>query len=371
MRVIIHARAAVIEGSLQEDVCLEIKNKVIVSISSDDTDHFDLQIENCLVPGFIDLHCHGGGGNYFSDLSDSGIANVIRTHREHGTSIGLASLVTEPIEVLKQQIQRLLPFAERGEIAGIHLEGPYLAKSRCGAHDPDLLRLPTIPEIEELLSVGKGQIKMVTIAPELSGGIEAINYLSSKNVIAAMGHSAANYAQTLEGLEAGSNLITHFPNAVSKLGDEGETLAKLVMNDQRLALEIILDGHHVDDESVSRIMTAAKNRIVLVTDAMCAAGGADGHYAIGKLPVTVKDSVARLDSNGALAGSTLTMDQAFFNAYSRYGFTLPQAVAASSTVPSRILGMRDRGEIAVGKRADLTEIDLSNHSAKSLSISIK
>ena len=369
--MIIHARAAVIEGSLRENVCLEIKNKVIISISSDDTDHFDLQIENCLVPSFIDLHCHGGGGNYFSDFSDSGIANVIRTHRESGTSIGLASLVTEPIEVLKQQIQRLLPFAERGEIAGIHLEGPYIATSRCGAHDPALMRLPLISELEDLLFVGQGHIKMLTIAPELDGAIEAITYLTSKQVIAAMGHSAANYAQALAGLEAGSNLITHFPNAVSKLGDEGETLAKLVMNDQRLALEIILDGHHVDDESVFRIMTAAKNRIVLVTDAMCAAGGGDGHYAIGKLPVTVKDSVARLDSNGALAGSTLTMEQAFINAFTRYGFTLPQAVAASATLPAKLLGLTDRGEIAVGKRADLTEIDLSNHSAKSLSTSMK
>ena len=366
--MIIHASAAVIEGSVRENVCLKIENNIILSISSDDTDHFDLQIENFLVPSFIDIHCHGGGGNYFSDLSDAEIANVIKTHREHGTSIGLASLVTEPINTLKQQIQRLLPFAERGEIAGIHLEGPYLAKTRCGAHDPDLLRLPTIPEIEELLSVGKGQIKMVTIAPELAGALEAINYLSSKDVIAAMGHSAANYAQALEGLEAGSNLITHFPNAVSKLGDEGETLAKLALSDSRLTLEIILDGHHVDDESVSRILRTAKNRIVLVTDAMCAAGSGDGRYAIGKLPVTVSGSVARLDSNGALAGSTLTMDQAFINAFTRFGFTLPEAVAASATLPAKLLGLTDRGEIAVGKRADLIEFDLTNHSTNVLSI---
>lgn len=213
-------------------------------------------------------------------------------------------------------------------------------------------------EFAELLSLGKGHIKMVTIAPELNGAIDSIKYLVSNGVKVAIGHSAADFDLSLRGVEAGATIVTHFPNAVSKLDDKGHTLAELALKDDRLYLEMILDGQHVSDEIAQRIYRAGSDRLALITDAMCAAGNSDGHYLIGQLPVTVKDSVARLDSNGALAGSTLTMDKAFFNMQTRLGFSIVQAVEATSKVAAQALGLHDRGEISVGMKADLLEVDL-------------
>ena len=356
--MIIQAKSAVIAGELREKVWLEIENGLISSVNFGEVAKFDREVKGVLVPGFVDMHCHGGGGFYFSSSNPSEIKKAIQTHYSHGTTTLIASLVTAPLKVLKTQIHALVPFADAGRIVGIHLEGPYLAHARCGAHDPSLLRDPNEDELAELLSAGQGYVKMVTMAPELDGAIDSIKYLVDHGVKVAIGHSAADFDSALRGVEAGATVVTHFPNAVSKLDDEGHTLAELAMQDRRLCLEMILDGHHVSSEIAKRIYNGATDRLALITDAMCAAGNSDGHYLIGQLPVTVKDSVARLDSNGALAGSTLTMDQAFFNLQSILGFSIVQAVTATSKVAAQALGFHDRGEIAVGMRADLLEVDL-------------
>ena len=356
--MIIQAKSAVIDGALRENTWLEVKNGLISSINFGEASKVDRVVKGVLIPGFVDMHCHGGGGFYFSDLDPLEIEQAIDTHYSHGTTTLVASLVTAPLDVLKTQIQRLVSFAEAGKIIGIHLEGPYLARSRCGAHDPSLLRDPKVNELAELLSVGKGYVKMVTIAPELDGAIDSIEYLVSKDVKVAIGHSAADFELTLRGVEAGASIVTHFPNAVSKLDDDGHTLADLAMSDSRLYLEMILDGHHVSEETAKRISTVAHDRLVMVTDAMCAAGNSDGHYLIGRLPVTVTDSVARLDSNGALAGSTLTMDNAFFNMQSKLGYSIAEAVLATSKRPAQALGLHGLGEIAVGMKADLLDVDI-------------
>lgn len=355
--MIIHAKSSVIDGVLHENIWIEVENNVITSINSSPPSHVDRVIDGVVVPGFVDMHCHGGGGYYFSDVDALNIEHAIATQRAHGTTTLVASLVTASLDELKTQIRRLVPFAEAGKIVGIHLEGPYLSVARCGAHDPALLREPKVSEIAELLEVGKGFIKMVTMAPELTGAIEAIEYLVANNITVAIGHSAADFDAALRGVEAGASVVTHFPNAVSKLEDKGHTLAELAMSDSRLCLEMILDGHHVADEVARRIYAVSSDRVALITDAMCAAGSSDGHYLIGQLPVTVRDSVARLDSNGALAGSTLTMDQAFFNMHSRLGYSIAQAVAATSTMAAQALGLQDRGKIAIGMKADLLEVD--------------
>jgi N-acetylglucosamine-6-phosphate deacetylase len=356
--MIIQARSAVIDGVLREKMWLEISDGVISSINFGETPNPDRVVDGVLIPGFVDMHCHGGGGFYFSDPSLQQIEQAINTHYSHGTTALVASLVTAPLDVLKTQIQRLVPFAKSGKISGIHLEGPYLAPTRCGAHDPLLLRDPNVKEIEELLAIGNGHVRMVTIAPELNGAIDSIKYLVSQGVKVAIGHSAADFDLALRGVEAGANIVTHFPNAVSKLDDDGHTLADLALSDTRLFLEMILDGHHVSDETARRVCAVAHDRLVMVTDAMCAAGNSDGHYLIGQLPVTVTDSVARLDSNGALAGSTLTMDKSFFNMQSRLGYSIVQAVLATSKRPAQALSLNNRGEIAVGMKADLLDVDL-------------
>ena len=281
--MIISAATVLIEEELQKEVWLEIEDGVIRSINSGTSPEYDLRYDGILIPGFVDIHCHGGGGKYFASLTDSEIAQVIATHRAGGTVAGLASLVTEPIPNLIAQIKRLVPFAQRNEIAGIHLEGPYLSHARCGAHDPNLLRTPTIPEVQTLLDAGQGFIKMITIAPELDGALEVIEYLSKSGVIAAIGHSQSDAATAQKAIDRGASVVTHFNNAMPKVVDGPGTMNSAVLNELRASLELILDGEHIATSVVREIFEAAPNRIVMITDAMSAAGSTDGTYQIANL----------------------------------------------------------------------------------------
>lgn len=354
--MIISAATVLIDQELQKEVWLEVEDGLIRSINSGSTPEYDYRYDGILIPGFVDIHCHGGGGKYFSSLTDAEISQVIATHRAGGTVAGLASLVTEPIPNLLEQIKRLVPFAERGEIAGIHLEGPYLSHARCGAHEPALLRTPTISEVQTLLDAGQGFIKMITIAPELDGALEVIEYLSKCGVIAAIGHSQSDAKTAEAAIDRGASVVTHFNNAMPKVVDGPGTMSSAVISDLRVSLELILDGEHVSTAIVRDVFTAAPNRIVMVTDAMSAAGSVDGNYQIAQLEVLVKDSVARLASNGSLAGSTLTMAKAFNHALNEIGISITEAVHAASTLPALILGRTDLGEIAVGKSAQLNHL---------------
>lgn len=356
--MIISAATVLIEEELQKEVWLEIEDGVIRSINSGTLPEYDLRYDGILIPGFVDIHCHGGGGKYFGGLTDTDIEQVIATHRAGGTVAGLASLVTEPIENLITQIKRLVPFAQRGDIAGIHLEGPYLSHARCGAHDPNLLRIPTLAEVQTLLDAGQGFIKMITIAPELDGALEVIEHLSKSGVIAAIGHSQSDAATAQKAIDHGASVVTHFNNAMPKVVDGPGTMNSAVLKDLRASLELILDGEHIATSIVREIFEAAPKRIVMITDAMSAAGSTDGTYKIANLEVSVKDGVARLASNGTLAGSTLTMAKAFSHALNEIGISITEAVHAASTLPALILGRSDLGEIAVGKSGYL------NHLAK-------
>ena len=356
--MIISAATVLIEEELQKEVWLEIEDGVIRSINSGTSPEYDLRYDGILIPGFVDIHCHGGGGKYFASLTDSEITQVIATHRSGGTVAGLASLVTEPIPNLISQIKRLVPFAQRNEIAGIHLEGPYLSHARCGAHDPNLLRTPTIPEVQTLLDAGQGFIKMITIAPELDGALEVIEFLAKSGVIAAIGHSQSDATTAQKAIDRGASVVTHFNNAMPKVVDGPGTMNSAVLNELRVSLELILDGEHIATSVVREIFEAAPNRIVMITDAMSAAGSTDGTYQIANLEVNVKDGIARLASNGTLAGSTLTMAKAFNHALNEIGISITEAVHAASTLPALILGRSDLGEIAVGKSGYL------NHLAK-------
>ena len=356
--MIISAATVLIEEELQKEVWLEIEDGVIRSINSGTLPEYDLRYDGILIPGFVDIHCHGGGGKYFGGLTDTDIEQVIATHRAGGTVAGLASLVTEPIENLITQIKRLVPFAQRGDIAGIHLEGPYLSHARCGAHDPNLLRIPTLAEVQTLLDAGQGFIKMITIAPELDGALEVIEHLSKSGVIAAIGHSQSDAATAQKAIDRGASVVTHFNNAMPKVVDGPGTMNSAVLKDLRASLELILDGEHIATSIVREIFEAAPKRIVMITDAMSAAGSTDGTYKIANLEVSVKDGVARLASNGTLAGSTLTMAKAFSHALNEIGISITEAVHAASTLPALILGRSDLGEIAVGKSGYL------NHLAK-------
>ena len=337
--MIIQSTSAVVDAKLVGHTWIEVSENLIRSVNAGVHPAPDQLIDGVLIPGFVDIHCHGGGGKYFSALTPGEIHSVIETHRGHGTTTLFASLVSEPIETLKVQIQRLKPFVESGQIAGVHLEGPYLSHAKCGAHDPLLLVNPDLAEIKELLQVADGAIEMITIAPELPGAIDAIKHLTA----------------------AGVTVVTHFMNAMDK-GLNEHSFASFVIADERLTVELILDGHHVPFKTAKEIYAAVGDRLIFVSDAMAAAGGTDGDYTIGKLPVIVDNGVARLQTNGSLAGSTLTMDVVFSNSIHKLGLSIPEAVAATSTRAAQRMGLADRGEIAVGKRADLLSYNMDSRS---------
>ena len=362
--MIIQASSAVVDGQLRGTTWIEVSENLIRSINSGVHPTPDQIIDGTVIPGFVDIHCHGGGGKYFSALTPGEIHSVIETHRGHGTTSLFASLVTEPIDVLTTQIERLKPFVESGQIVGIHLEGPYLSHARCGAHDPALLVHPELSEIKELLAVADGALSMITIAPELPGAIAAITHLAAAGVTVALGHTDGDFGNAAAGTNAGATVITHFMNAMDK-GLNDSSFASFVIADERLTVELILDGHHVPYKTAKEIYAAIGNRLIFVTDAMAAAGATDGNYTIGKMPVIVKEGVARLESNGALAGSTLTMDAVFLNAITQLDLSVTEAVAATSTRAAKAMGLNDRGEIAVGKRADLLSF---NPTAQSITL---
>ncbi|CAB4877195.1 MAG: amidohydrolase family protein [Actinobacteria bacterium] len=346
------ASRALINGQLESNVCIESTDGIISAIEVNSA--LPTTISGVVLPGFVDIHTHGGGGYYFSALKPEEISAAIDTHHAHGTTSMLASLVTEPLENLLKQIEALAPFVDKSCIKGIHLEGPYLAHSHCGAHDPALLRTPDIAELEQLISASKNSIRMVTIAPELDGAVPVIEFLCNKGIVVALGHSGADAVKTKAAIKAGAAVTTHFNNGMPKL-DSGENISSASLNNSGVALELILDGVHINSVDCQRILDAAPHRIVAITDAMSAAGSIDGDYTIGKLGVRVQDGIARLTSNGALAGSTLTMDRAFLNLVNNFGFSIADASHATSTLPAKIIGLTESGSIEVGKRTELIE----------------
>jgi N-acetylglucosamine-6-phosphate deacetylase len=354
--MIISAARAIIEGGDRSDIWLDIRDGLIHEIGEGAHPSVERKFPGTLIPGFVDIHCHGGGGYYFSNLNSDLISIAIETHRQAGTTTQYASLVTADLDQLKAQIEALIPFVRSGDLAGIHLEGPYLSHAKCGAHAPELLRAPQLAEVQSLIEWGQGTIAMVTIAPELEGALESIAWLASQGVIAAIGHSDADADTARAAIDAGARVVTHFTNAMAKMVG-GQSMATEVLDDSDISLELINDGTHVPVDVIEALKKNALDRTILVTDAMSAAGGNDGKYLIGNLEVEVKDSIARLVSNGALAGSTLTMERAFINFINKDGVNIVDAVHASSSHAAEVFGLKNVGSISVGKKANILHFD--------------
>ena len=315
-----------------------------------------------VVPGFVDTHVHGGGGTHFSGATRSDVATAAAFHRSHGTTTLVASLVTEDPDELLRQVSELALDAQAGVIDGIHLEGPWLAPTRCGAHDPALMRDPEFGEIDRILDAGAGAIRMVTIAPERDGALGAIERLVERGVVVAVGHTEATYAQTRAAIAAGATVGTHLFNAMRPIDrrEPGPVIA--LVEDPAVTVELITDGVHVDPalyRHISRVV--GRDRLSLVTDAISAAGMADGVYRLGPLAVDVVGGVARVAGTTTIAGSTATMDhQVRFAVASHSGLArdeaLALAVCQASVNPARALGFPASG-LSAGARADLVVLD--------------
>lgn len=321
-----------------------------------------------VVPGFIDTHCHGGGGASFTSLDPDELLTAVRAHRRHGTTTMLASLVSDPVDILREQVAALRELVQDGEVAGIHLEGPFISKARCGAHDPETLLEPDTGTVEKLLRAGQGAIRMVTIAPELHGGVKAVRQLAESGVIAAIGHTDGVEEQLLPAIDAGATVATHLFNGMRPLHHREPGPVGALLDDERITIELICDLVHLHP-TVVRLAAkhAGRNRTVLITDAMSATDAADGRYTLGRLEVDVHDGVATLADNGSLAGSTLTMDTAFRNLVGGAKLGILDAVHATSQRPAELLGIADRaGMLCAGYQADIVVLDQDLRPAKVL-----
>lgn len=311
-----------------------------------------------LVPGFVDLHNHGGGGASFSGTAEQ-ILTAIRAHRAHGTTTLVASTVTDEMDLLVRQAGLLSELAEQGDIAGIHFEGPFISPCRKGAHSEALLRHPEPAEVRKLIDAARGQARMLTLAAELPGGIDSVRLLAEHGVIAAIGHTDATYEQTVDAIEAGATVATHLFNAMPALGHRTPGPVAALLEDERVTVELINDGTHLHPAALELAFHhAGADRVAFITDAMDAAGIGDGRYMLGPLEVEVSEGVARLVEGGSIAGSTLTLDRAFKRAVTVDRLPVEDAVKALSANPARLLGLSDRvGSLEPGKDADLVLLD--------------
>ncbi|MFF7354398.1 N-acetylglucosamine-6-phosphate deacetylase [Streptomyces filipinensis] len=347
----------VLPGGVVDDGRVSVEGTRIVAAAAESAEVVDVS-GHWLVPGFVDIHNHGGGGASFSGTPEQ-ILTAIRTHRLHGTTTLVASTVTDEMDLLVRQAGLLSELAEQGEIAGIHFEGPFISPCRKGAHSEELLRDPDPAEVRKLIDAARGRAKMVTLAAELPGGIDSVRLLAEHGVIAAIGHTDATYEQTVEAVDAGATVATHLFNAMPPLGHRAPGPVAALLEDERVTVELINDGVHLHPAALELAFhRAGASRVAFITDAMDAAGSGDGRYLLGPLEVEVSEGVARLVEGGSIAGSTLTQDRAFQRAVTVDKLSVEDAVTALSANPARLLGLFDRvGSLEPGKDADLLLLD--------------
>jgi N-acetylglucosamine-6-phosphate deacetylase len=366
MTTLRHARL-VLPGGIVEDGWLRVSGASIDAVGEGSPDPpnpapdgqtWDLP-GRWVVPGFVDIHVHGGGGAAYMTTDQDEARRAFAFHRSNGTTTSVASLVTATIDEIAAVAASLADLVTDGVLAGIHLEGPFLSRARCGAHDPRLLRTPDPDALRLMLSAGRGTIRMVTIAPELPGGIDLIKQVADAGVIAAIGHTNATYLEARAALNAGASVATHLFNAMRGVHHREPGPVTAALENDRVAVELINDGVHLDPAVVElAFRVAGSDRVALITDAMSAAGMGDGMYPLGPMQVRVSDGVAKLADGDSIAGSTLTLDAAVRRAVFEIGIPITDAVAAASTTPARLLGLGGRiGALEVGKTADLVVLD--------------
>lgn len=330
-----------------------------------------------VLPGLVDLHNHGGGGASFPDAADVETALVaVREHRRHGTTTLVASLVTAAPDELRARTRTLVALAEAGEVAGIHYEGPFLSAARCGAQNPAAIQEPDPALTAELVRLAGGHAVTMTVAPERAGADGVVAALVAGRAVPSFGHTDADPAATRAALDAAAEALAAAPGARSSRptvthlfngmrpfahrdpGPMAEMLSAAARG--RAVVELIADGVHVAPSVVRDVYEiVGRDGVVLVTDAMAAAGMADGDYELGGLAVTVADGVARLRDGGAIAGGTAHLLDVVRTTW-RAGVCLVDAVHMASAGPARVLGRADVGALAAGMRADVlvTDADL-------------
>jgi N-acetylglucosamine-6-phosphate deacetylase len=338
--------------------CVELDGDRITAVA----EYPSIRDGHWIVPGFVDIHTHGGGGHTFTTGDPDSARSAAAFHLAHGTTTLLASLVSSPYELMRDATAAFAPLVAEGVLAGIHYEGPYVSTVRCGAQNPAFLRDPSLSELTDLLDLGGGAVRMVTLAPELPGALAAIELLVSRRVVAAVGHTDATYEQTGAAIIAGATVATHLFNGMRGPHHREPGPVFALLGSPNVVCELIADGIHLHQGTLAFAAgVAGPDRAALVTDAMEAAGMPDGTYELGGQPVVVAEGTARLATSdgtpGAIAGSVLTMDAALRQVVAA-GISMVDACRMAATTPARAIGLGERvGALMPGLRADLVVLD--------------
>lgn len=365
----------VLENSVVENSWLFVENGVITQIGSANeqpTQQAEAQAEfidangGYVTAGFIDVHVHGGASCDFMDSSKETLDQITKFHMEQGTTAILATTVTGSREQLHHVISEVAEYRKEempyAQLLGVHLEGPFVNPKWKGAQNEAYMVKPQPEWLDAWEKQYPGIIKIQTLAPEIDGAFAYIEQLKNYGIVAACGHTDANYADIEKAVEHGLSHAVHTFNAMKALHHREPGTVGAVLTNPKIMAEVIADGKHVHPAAIKLIVQAkGVDGVLLVTDAMSAAGMPDGNYELGGLPVIVEQGTARL-IEGNLAGSTLTMIEGYRFLIEEVGLTLSEASRLASLNPARVLGIADQyGSIATGKRADLVILDQQLH----------
>ena len=315
-----------------------------------------------LLPGFVDLQVNGYYGVELGDADPSGWATVARRLPETGTTAFLPTFITSPVDETIASLRRAAAFVPGmatspvgARVLGVHLEGPFIAMKRRGAHNPAWIVSPDPATIDAFLDAGSGLVRVLTLAPEIDGAMAAIKQLTGAGVLVSVGHSDATAQQVSAAAMSGARMVTHLFNAQRPLHHREPGVVGQALADTRLVSGLIADLHHVVGQIAALAFTAAPGRIFLVTDAAACAGMPQGRYILGGEPIELAegDGTPPVRADGTLAGSVLRMDSAVANMVA-IGVGLADAVAAATRIPADLVGRPDLGRIASGAAADLT-----------------
>jgi N-acetylglucosamine-6-phosphate deacetylase len=319
-----------------------------------------------VVPGFVDLHIHGAGGHDVMEGDPRALDRIAATVARHGTTSMVATTVTAPVEETCRSLEGIAHYIRRPEgrentrlmadILGIHLEGPFISPARRGVHPTASILPPSVEVLEKFLAASDGLVKILTLAPELPGAIEVIEFATNAGLVVGMGHTDADYDQARAAIRAGARHTVHTYNAMRPFSHRDPGILGAIMTDPEVTAEIIADGVHVAVAAV-QVLLGAKgfDTVLLVSDGIAATGMPDGAYRLGNFEVNVREGVAR-NSEGKLAGSTLTLDRALRNLVA-YGVPLLDAVRMATVLPARRLGLAGKkGVIATGADADIVAL---------------
>lgn len=355
-----------------EDGAVAVKDGVIEFVGSSGALNASGQLPETVIdakgsyvlPGFIDVHVHGGVHEDFTGANKEGMDAITRFHSSQGTTAMLATSMTAPRSVLDGVLAEVDAYRSGGmpytQLEGVHLEGPFISPKWPGAQNPEHIVNPSVAWIKEWEERYPGLIKQVTFAPEREGAHELIRYLREKGIVAAAGHTDATYEDIMAAVDVGLHHAVHTFNAMTGLHHRKPGTVGAVLSSPRMSAEIIADGIHVHPAVISILAAMKNNRnLVLITDAMSAAGLGNGEYMIGDLPVIMKDGVCTLkDDEATLAGSTLTMIRGFRFLVEKVGLSISRASEAASGNPARLIRIDHRtGSIETGKQADLLLVD--------------